>query len=87
MGACRVIAGGVIALILLTAAVSRAQNIGAGGRVEGVVRDSSGAVVAGAQVGVHAAGFSGSTVSDSGGNFFVGGREPLRPATVGITHH
>jgi outer membrane cobalamin receptor len=69
MGACRVIAGGVIALILLTAAVSRAQNIGAGGRVEGVVRDSSGAVVAGAQVGVHAAGFSASTVSDSGGAF------------------
>jgi outer membrane receptor protein involved in Fe transport len=69
MGACRVIAGGVIALILLTAAVSRAQNIGAEGRVEGVVRDSSGAVVAGAQVGVHAAGFSASTVSDSGGAF------------------
>jgi outer membrane receptor protein involved in Fe transport len=69
MRACRVIAGGVIALILLTAAVSRAQNIGAGGRVEGVVRDSSGAVVAGAQVGVHAAGFSASTVSDSGGAF------------------
>src|SRR5580692_10124421 len=69
MGACRVIAGGVIALILLTSAVSRAQNIGAEGRVEGVVRDSSGAVVAGAQVGVHAAGFSGSTVSDSGGAF------------------
>jgi outer membrane receptor protein involved in Fe transport len=69
MRACRVIAGGVIALILLTAAVSRAQNIGAGGRVEGVVRDSSGAVVAGAQVGVHAAGFSAFTVSDSGGAF------------------
>jgi len=69
MRACRLIAGGVIALILLTAAVSRAQNMGAGGRVEGVVRDSSRAVVAGAQVGVHAAGFSASTVSDSGGAF------------------
>ncbi len=67
--ACVAWAARFIALILLTTALSRAQTIGIGGRVEGVVRDSSGAVVPGARVEVHAGSFSASTVSDSGGAF------------------
>jgi outer membrane receptor protein involved in Fe transport len=58
-----------IALILLTAPVRGAQTVGASARLEGVVRDSSGAVVPGAQVEVQAVGFSASAVSDSGGAF------------------
>jgi len=59
----------VSALILMAAAVSSAQTAGVGGRVEGVVRDSSGALVPGAQVEVRAAAFSASTVTDGGGAF------------------
>ena len=73
MRACCAWATIVSALILLTAAVSSAQIVGnearVGGRVEGVVRDSSGALVPGAQVEVRAAAFSASTVTDGGGAF------------------
>jgi outer membrane receptor protein involved in Fe transport len=69
MRACGVFASGVIALILLGAPVCRAQDSGAAGRIEGIVRDSSGAVVVGALVEVRAGAFSASTVSDSGGAF------------------
>jgi outer membrane receptor protein involved in Fe transport len=67
--ACGVFASGVLALILLSTPVRSAQISGAAGRVEGVVRDSSGAVVPGAQVEVHAGAFTASRVSDSGGEF------------------
>src|ERR1700723_465277 len=67
--ALRVFAGGVITLFLLAASASGAQNTGVAGRVEGVVRDSSGAVVAGAQVELHAGSFSASVVTDAGGAF------------------
>jgi outer membrane receptor protein involved in Fe transport len=66
--ACVACATGFIALILLTT-TSSAQPAGVGGRLEGVVRDSSGAVVPGAQVEVHAGSFSASTAADSGGAF------------------
>jgi len=69
MRACCACATIVSALILLVTAVSSAQTAGVGGRVEGVVRDSSGASVPGAQVEVHAAAFSASTVTDGGGAF------------------
>ncbi len=60
---------GFIALIFLIAPVRGAQTAGGGARVEGVVRDSSGAVVPGAQVEAHAGAFAASTVSDPGGAF------------------
>lgn len=73
MRACCACATIVSTLILLAAAVSSAQIVDnearVGGRVEGVVRDSSGGLVAGAQVEVHAAAFSASTVTDGGGAF------------------
>jgi outer membrane receptor protein involved in Fe transport len=61
-------AASIIALILLTTA-SGAQTAAVGGRVEGVVRDSSGGAVAGALVEVRAGSFSATTVSDFGGAF------------------
>jgi len=64
-----VFAGGAIALLLLAGAVSAAQTAGAAGRVEGVVRDSSGAMVAGAEVEVHAGAFSAAVVTDASGTF------------------
>jgi outer membrane receptor protein involved in Fe transport len=64
-----VFAGGVLALILLASAAGGTQNTGIAGRLEGVVRDSSGAVVAGAQVEVQAGAFSASLVTDAGGAF------------------
>ena len=67
--ACVACAMGLVALILLTAPVRGAQTVGGDGRVEGVVRDSSGAAVPGAQVEVHAGSFSAAGVSDSGGAF------------------
>ena len=67
--ALRVFAGGAFALILLGAAAGGAQSTGVAGRVEGVVRDSSGAVVAGAQVEMHAGPFSASVVTDASGAF------------------
>jgi outer membrane receptor protein involved in Fe transport len=69
MRACRTFASIFGALILLGAPVCSAQVSGAAGRVEGLVRDSSGASVPGAQVEAHAGAFSASTVSDSGGAF------------------
>jgi outer membrane receptor protein involved in Fe transport len=65
---CVACAVGFIALIWLTTACS-AQTAGVGGRMEGVVRDLSGAAVPGAQVEVHAGSFSAASVSDSGGAF------------------
>jgi outer membrane receptor protein involved in Fe transport len=67
--ALRVFAGGVFALILLAAVSAGAQNAGVAGRVEGVVRDPSGAVVVGAQVEVRAGSFSASVVTNAGGAF------------------
>jgi len=67
--ACAGFAGGALALLLLATPVRSAQISSAAGRIEGVVRDSSGAAVPGAQVEVHAAAFSASGVSDSGGAF------------------
>ena len=64
-----VFAGGAIALLLLAGAVRGAQTAGAAGRVEGVVRDSSGAMVAGAEVEVHAGAFSAAVVTDANGTF------------------
>ena len=60
---------GFVALILLPAAGRSAQIAGVGAPVEGLVRDSSGAAVPGAQVEVHAGSFLASAVSDSGGAF------------------
>jgi len=60
---------GFVALILLPAPVRSAQIAGVGAHVEGVVRDSSGAALPGAQVEVHAGSFLASAVSDSGGAF------------------
>ncbi|MGB8802176.1 MAG: TonB-dependent receptor [Candidatus Acidiferrales bacterium] len=65
----RSLATGVITLILLTATSASAQTAGARTRVEGVVRDSSGAVVAGAQVELGAGLFSASVVTDASGTF------------------
>ena len=69
MRACGVFAPGVMALILLAAPLCGAQVPGAAGRIEGMVRDSSGASLPGALVEVHAGAFSASAVSDSGGAF------------------
>ena len=69
MHACGVFARGVMALILLAAPLCGAQVPGAAGRIEGMVRDSSGASLPGALVEVHAGAFSASAVSDSGGAF------------------
>ena len=69
MRACGVFARGVMALILLAAPLCGAQVPGAAGRIEGMVRDSSGASLPGALVEVHAGAFSASAVSDSGGAF------------------
>ncbi len=69
MRACGVFARGVMALILLAAPLCGAQLPGAAGRIEGMVRDSSGASLPGALVEVHAGAFSASAVSDSGGAF------------------
>jgi outer membrane receptor protein involved in Fe transport len=66
---CRAVARIVGALLLLAAPVCSAQVSREAGRIEGVVRDSSGASVPGARVEVHAAAFSTSGVSDSGGGF------------------
>jgi hypothetical protein len=67
--ALRVFAGGVFALILLASVSAGEQNTGVAERVEGVVRDSSGAVVVGAQVDVRAGSFSASVVTGAGGAF------------------
>ncbi|MFZ3217920.1 MAG: TonB-dependent receptor [Candidatus Acidiferrales bacterium] len=64
-GCCRGFGAALSLLILLAAPVCVAQ----GSRVEGVVRDSSGAAVTGAQVELHAGSFSASTVSDASGAF------------------
>jgi outer membrane receptor protein involved in Fe transport len=69
MHACGVFARGVMALILLAAPLCGAQLPGAAGRIEGMVRDSSGASLPGALVEVRAGAFSASAVSDSGGAF------------------
>ena len=69
MRACGVFARGVMALILLAAPLCGAQVPGAAGRIEGMVRDSSGASLPGALVEVRAGAFSASAVSDSGGAF------------------
>jgi outer membrane receptor protein involved in Fe transport len=69
MRACGVFARGVMALILLAAPLCGAQLPGAAGRIEGMVRDSSGASLPGALVEVRAGAFSASAVSDSGGAF------------------
>ena len=69
MRACGVLARGVMALILLAAPLCGAQLPGAAGRIEGMVRDSSGASLPGALVEVRAGAFSASAVSDSGGAF------------------
>jgi outer membrane receptor protein involved in Fe transport len=61
----RAFAAALILLILLAAPVARTQT----GRVEGVVRDSSGASVPGAQVELHAKSFSASTITDNTGAF------------------
>lgn len=61
----------VITLILLAATSASAQTAGARTRVEGVVRDSSGAVVAGAQVELDVGPFSASVVTDASGTFAV----------------
>jgi outer membrane receptor protein involved in Fe transport len=58
-----------MALILLAAPLCGAQLPGAAGRIEGMVRDSSGASLPGALVEVRAGAFSASAVSDSGGAF------------------
>ena len=67
--ALRVFAGGVTTLLLLAASAGGAQNASVAGRVEGVVRDSSDAAVAGAQVELHAGPFSASVVTDASGAF------------------
>ncbi len=67
----RSLATGVITLILLAATSASAQTAGARTRVEGVVRDSSGAVVAGAQVELDVGPFSASVVTDASGTFAV----------------
>ncbi len=67
----RSLATGVITLILLAATSASAQTAGARTRVEGVVRDSSGAVVAGAQVELDVGPFSASVVTDASGAFAV----------------
>ncbi|MGA9570321.1 MAG: TonB-dependent receptor [Candidatus Acidiferrales bacterium] len=67
----RSLATGVITLILLGATSASAQTAGARTRVEGVVRDSSGAVVAGAQVELDVGPFSASVVTDASGAFAV----------------
>jgi outer membrane receptor protein involved in Fe transport len=69
MHACGVFARGVMALILLAAPLCGARVPGAAGRIEGMVRDSSGASLPGALVEVRAGAFSASAVSDSGGAF------------------
>ena len=69
MGALGVFAGGLFALILLAGVSAGAQYPGVAGRVEGLVRDSSGAVVVGAQVEVHAGPFSAVVLTDRSGAF------------------
>ena len=67
--ALRVFAGGVTTLFLLAASAGGAQNASVAGRVAGVVRDSSNAAVAGAQVELHAGPFSASVTTDASGAF------------------
>ncbi|MGA8145027.1 MAG: TonB-dependent receptor [Candidatus Acidiferrales bacterium] len=55
----------LFALLILAAPAARAQGV----RVEGVVHDSSGASVSGAQIELHAKSYSATAVSDSAGNF------------------
>ncbi len=57
----------VFAAILLASAApaARAQGV----RVEGIVRDSSGAAIVGAQIEIHAKSYSATTASDSAGAF------------------
>jgi outer membrane receptor protein involved in Fe transport len=75
---------GILAVVLLTAVACAPRALAQSTRVEGTVRDASGASVPGAQVKLKAGSYSAQTTTDSAGSFAFDG-VPAAAGTLEIT--